>query len=136
MVDQPSPLVLPWFIRHWSYNAASTEASASSQQDTSETLTQKGKLKQEKKLTKSSNRSFVKHYLNRRETPQLGLLTLYSEERRNLFLIQKGSRKDLFGFNWWVSFAPEFQCCYFCEPSCLFYLSFNFDFYVSKIIHL
>ena len=24
----------------------------------------------------------------------------------------------------------------FCEPSCLFYLSFNFDFYVSKIMHL
>ena len=39
-------------------------------------------------------------------------------------------------FNWWVSFAPEFQCCYFCESSCLFYLSFNFDFYVSKIMHL
>ena len=39
-------------------------------------------------------------------------------------------------FNWWVSFAPEFLCCYFCESSCLFYLSFNFDFYVSKIIHL
>ena len=38
--------------------------------------------------------------------------------------------------NWWVSFAPEFQCCYFCESSCLFYLSFNFDFYVSKKMHL
>ena len=24
--------------------------------------------------------------------------------------------------------------CYFCESSCLFYLIFNFDFYVSKII--
>ena len=34
------------------------------------------------------------------------------------------------------SVAPEFQCCYFCESSCLFYLSFNFDFYVSKIMHL
>ena len=34
------------------------------------------------------------------------------------------------------SFAPEFQCCYFCESSFLFYLSFNFDFYVSKIMHL
>ena len=34
------------------------------------------------------------------------------------------------------SFAPEFQCCYFCESSCLFYLSFKFDFYVSKIMHL
>ena len=34
------------------------------------------------------------------------------------------------------SFAPEFQCCYFCESSCLFYLSFNFDFYVSTIMHL
>ena len=38
--------------------------------------------------------------------------------------------------SWWVSFAPEFQCCCFCESSCLFYLSFNFDFYVSKIMHL
>ena len=45
-------------------------------------------------------------------------------------------RLGLSSFNWWVSFAPEFQCCYFCEPSCLFYLSFNFDFYVSKIMHL
>ena len=26
--------------------------------------------------------------------------------------------------------------CYFCESSCLFYLSVNFDFYVSKIMHL
>ena len=42
-------------------------------------------------------------------------------------------RFGLSWFNWWVSFAPEFQCWYFCEPSCLFYLSFNFDFYVSKI---
>ena len=24
----------------------------------------------------------------------------------------------------------------FCESSCLFYLSFNFDFYVSSIMHL
>ena len=39
-------------------------------------------------------------------------------------------------FNWWVSFAPEFQCYYFCESSCLFYLSLNSDFYVSKIMHL
>ena len=39
-------------------------------------------------------------------------------------------------FNWWVSFAPEFQCYYFCESSCLFYLSLNSDFYVSKILHL
>ena len=38
--------------------------------------------------------------------------------------------------NWWVSFAPDFQCCYFCESSCLFYLRFNFYFYVSKIMHL
>ena len=45
-------------------------------------------------------------------------------------------RLGLLCFNWWVSFAPEFQCCYFCESSCLFYLSFNFDFYVSKIMHL
>ena len=39
-------------------------------------------------------------------------------------------------FNWWVSYAPEFQCCYYCESSCLCYLSFNFYFYVSKIMHL
>ena len=32
-----------------------------------------------------------------------------------------------------MSFAPEFA---FCESSCLFYLSFNFDFYVSKIMPL
>ena len=48
----------------------------------------------------------------------------------------KGLRLGLSWFNWWVSFAPEFLCCYFCESSCLFYLSFNFDFYVSKIMHL
>ena len=50
--------------------------------------------------------------------------------------LRNGGRLGLSWFNWWVSFAPEFQCCYFCEPSCLFFLSFNFDFYVSKIMHL
>ena len=30
---------------------------------------------------------------------------------------------------------PSYSCC-FCESSCLFYLSFNSDFYVSKIMHL
>ena len=45
-------------------------------------------------------------------------------------------RLGLSWFNWWVSFAPDFKCCYFCESSCLFYLSFNFDFYVSKIMHI
>ena len=35
--------------------------------------------------------------------------------------------------NWCVSFF-DFQCCYFCEVSCLVYLRFNFDFYVSKIL--
>ena len=45
-------------------------------------------------------------------------------------------RSHVSWFNWWVSFAPLFQCWYFCESSCLFYLRFNFDFYVSKIIHL
>ena len=39
-------------------------------------------------------------------------------------------------FGWWVSFAPEFRCCCFCGSSCLFYLSFNFDFCVSKIMRL
>ena len=32
-----------------------------------------------------------------------------------------------------VSFAPDFQCCYFCESSRLFYLRFDLDFYVSKL---
>ena len=44
-------------------------------------------------------------------------------------------RPDLSWFNWWVSFAPEFHCGYFGESSCLYCLSFNFDIYVSKIIH-
>ena len=45
-------------------------------------------------------------------------------------------RSGLSWFNWWVSFALDFQCWYFCESSCLFYLGFNFDFYVYKIMHL
>ena len=45
-------------------------------------------------------------------------------------------RSGLTWLNWWVSFAPDFQYCYFCESSCLFYLRFSFDFYVSKIMHL
>ena len=28
-----------------------------------------------------------------------------------------------------ISSAPKFQCCYFCESSCLSYLSFYFDLY-------
>ena len=36
-------------------------------------------------------------------------------------------------FNWKVTSAPEFQYnCYFC----LFYIRFNFDVYVSEILHL
>ena len=45
-------------------------------------------------------------------------------------------RCGLRGLTGGVFFAPEFQCWYFCESSCLFYLSFNFDFYVSEIMHL
>ena len=45
-------------------------------------------------------------------------------------------RPGLLRFNSWVSSAPEFQCCYFCKYSCLSYLRFNIDFYVSKIMHL
>ena len=48
----------------------------------------------------------------------------------------EGEGLGLSWFNWWVSFAPEFHCYYFCESSCLFYLSLNSDFYVSKIMHL
>ena len=37
----------------------------------------------------------------------------------------------------WFLLLRNFKCCYFCESSCLFYLtSFNIDFYVSKIIYL
>ena len=39
-------------------------------------------------------------------------------------------------FGWWVSIAPEFQCCCFCGSSCLICLRFNFDFYVSKMVRL
>ena len=35
-----------------------------------------------------------------------------------------------------VGFAPDFHCCFFCESSCFFDLRFNFDFYVSQIMHL
>ena len=45
-------------------------------------------------------------------------------------------RSGLSWFIWWVSFAPEFQCCYLCESSCLFYLSFNSDFYVYIIMNI
>ena len=54
----------------------------------------------------------------------------------NLIPIPGNLRSGLSWFNRLVAFAPEFQCCYFCESSCLFYLSFNFDFYVSKILQL
>ena len=40
------------------------------------------------------------------------------------------------GFPPYSFFAPDLQCWYFCEYSCLFYLRFNFDFYVSKVMHL
>ena len=42
------------------------------------------------------------------------------------------------GISWFsclVTFAPVFQCYYFYEP-CLFYLSSNLDFYVSKMMQL
>ena len=45
-------------------------------------------------------------------------------------------RSGLTWFNWLASFAPEFQCCYFCESLCLFHLRFNCDFSVPKIMHL
>ena len=51
-------------------------------------------------------------------------------------ILRNDKNQVLSWFNWWVSFAPEFQCYYFCESSCLFYLSLNSDFYVSKIMHL
>ena len=62
-----------------SYNAASAEASVSTQSETSETLSQKERQKQEKAD----------------KTRQQELLTRNSGERRNLYQVQIGSRKDL-----------------------------------------
>ena len=50
----------------------------------------------------------------------------------------------MYFFSWWarclfsigVVYVVSNKAPNFCEPSCLFYLSFNFDFYVSKIMHL
>ena len=62
---------------------------------------------------------------------------LFNGIGRSGFRLNDGTILNLtYEFNWWVSFALEFQCCYFCESSCLIYLSFNFDFYVTKIMHL
>ena len=66
---------------------------------------------------------------------QTTVRVVYGFETR-LTLIPGCLRSGLSWFNWLVSFAPEFQCCCLCESSCLFYLSFNLDVYVSKIIHL
>ena len=43
------------------------------------------------------------------------------------------------GQTWAFLINVQIHACkanYFCESSCLFYLNFNFDFYVSKIMHL
>ena len=55
------------------------------------------------------------------------------KKKKEMFLKQFSGRlrSGISCFSWWVSFAPNFQCCYFCEASCLFYRKFNFDFYVS-----
>ena len=63
------------------------------------------------------------------QTVQDGEVKIYTMETF-LFRVVLG----LSWFNWWVSFAPDFQCCFFCDSSCLLYL--NFDFYVSKEMHL
>ena len=39
-------------------------------------------------------------------------------------------------FDCWVSFPPDFQPCYFCKSSYLFYFRFNFDFYVFNKMQL
>ena len=49
---------------------------------------------------------------------------------------QRVLRSGLSWFNWRISFASDFQYGYFCESSCLFCPRFNFDFYISKIMHL
>ena len=47
------------------------------------------------------------------------------------FLTYSCLRSGLSWFNWLVSFAPELQCCYFCESSRLFDLSFNNNTFMS-----
>ena len=49
-----------------------------------------------------------------------GLLQL---TMRNDKIMMSGELAKVVGFNWWISFAPEFQCYYFSESSCLFYLN-------------
>ena len=55
---------------------------------------------------------------------------------QNMHILKVDSLKILMVRCVCVSCAPEFQCCYFCESSCLFYLSFDSDFYVSTIMHI
>ena len=123
---QTDPVLITAAPQSSSYNAASTEASASTQKDMSELLTQKEK--QKTKLTKSWNSSFVKPSPNRGGTRKQGLLTPNSGERRNLYKIQIGSRKDLMirlgsiiGFPLWKTwrqrnlhhvFQRELLCAY------------------------
>ena len=67
----------------------------------------------------------------RLEVSRVAVLSL-----NHLFYRKDCLRSGLSWFYWWVSFAPDFQCWYFCESSCLYYLRFNFDFYVCKMMHL
>ena len=94
----------------------------------------KKKNKNKTKLTKSSNSSFVKPSPNRGGTRKQGLLTPNSGERRNLYKIQIGSRKDLMirlgsiiGFTLWKTwrqrnlhhvFQRELLCAYLWQAKC------------------
>ena len=124
---QTDPVLITAAPQSSSYNAASTEASASTQKDMPEQLSQKDKQKQEK-ADKKLNSSFVKPSPNRGGTRKQGLLTPNSGERRNLYKIQIGSRTDLMirlgsiiGFRLWKTwrqrnlhhvFHRELLCAY------------------------
>ena len=72
-----------------------------------------------------------------RRKPVLAVLNIYRKVKGQMAAIIVNNRifaADIC-INWWVSFAPDFQCWYYCESSCLFYLRFNFV-YVSKIMHV
>ena len=72
--------------------------------------------------------SVLLQYYQLDELPLLSVLLLQSQLPGCL-------RSGLSLFICWISFAPDCQCCYFSESTCLFYLRFNFHFYVSRIMH-
>ena len=70
--------------------------------------------------------------------PYLHIIIIYYSSLTGCFrvVLSRSLTGVFFFFFFFFFFAPEFHCCYFCESSCMFYLSLNSDFEVSKIMHL